>query len=134
MPQTGGVKELKFVLSQLCVLNISVVSNSVNVCTIAHQAPLSMALSRQEYWSGLLCPSPGDLPDPRIEPACLASPALPGGFLTTGPPGKITAVDAKFWNQDVSSGDSFWQLWDRVVILPLRAPGGTRNPWCSLGS
>ena len=66
-----------------------------------------MALSRQEYWSGLLCPSPGDLPDPRIEPASLASPALPGGFLTTGPPGKITVVDAKFSNQDVSSGDSF---------------------------
>ena len=71
----------------------------VELCERVHYSPpgsLSMALSRQEYWSGLLCPSPGDLPDPRIEPACLASPALPGGFLTTGPPGKITAVDAKF--------------------------------------
>jgi len=36
--------------------------------SIAHQAPLSMALSRQEYWSGLPCPPPGDLPDPGIKP------------------------------------------------------------------
>ena len=48
--------------------------------SIAHQAPLSMALSRQEYWSGLPCPPPGDLPDPGIE---LAFPASAGGFSTT---------------------------------------------------
>jgi len=40
-------------------------------------------LSRQEYWSGLLCPPPGDLPDPGIEPVSLMSHALPGGFFTT---------------------------------------------------
>ena len=51
--------------------------------TMAHQAPLSMGLSRQEYWSGLPCPPPGDLPVPGIEPASLASPALAGGLLTT---------------------------------------------------
>ena len=54
--------------------------------TVAHQAPLSMGFSRQEYWSGLPLPPPGDLPDPGIEPVSLASPALAGGFLTTGPP------------------------------------------------
>ena len=43
---------------------------------IAHQAPLSMELSRQEHWSGLLCPPPGDLPDPRIKPASPATSAL----------------------------------------------------------
>ena len=43
--------------------------------TAAHQAPLSMTFPRQEYWSGLPLPSPGDLPDPGINP-----PALPGGF------------------------------------------------------
>ena len=48
--------------------------------TTAHQAPLSMGFSRQEYWSGLLCPPPGDLLDPGIEPASLTSPALAGGF------------------------------------------------------
>ena len=45
-------------------------------------------ISRQEYWSGLPFLPPGDLPDPGIEPASLASPALAGGFFTTVPPGK----------------------------------------------
>ena len=45
-----------------------------------HQAPLSMGFSRQEYWSGLPCPPPGDLPNPRIYPASLMSPALGGKF------------------------------------------------------
>ena len=53
--------------------------------TVACQAPLSMGLSWQEYWSGLPFPSPGDLPDPGIE---TTSPALAGGFFTTVPPGK----------------------------------------------
>ena len=44
--------------------------------TVAHQAPLSMEFSRQEYWSGLPFPSLGDLPDPGVEPTSLAPPAL----------------------------------------------------------
>ena len=56
--------------------------------TVARQAPQSMGLSRQEYWSGLPFPTPVDLPDPGIEPAPLDSPALTGAFLTTVPPGK----------------------------------------------
>ena len=51
--------------------------------TVAHQAPLSMGFSRQEHWSGLPFPPPGDLPDPGIEPASLAAPVLAGGFFTT---------------------------------------------------
>ena len=51
--------------------------------TVACQAPLYMGFSRQEYWCGLPYPSPGDLPDPGIEPTCLTSPALAGGFFTT---------------------------------------------------
>ena len=43
-----------------------------------------MRFSRQEYWSGLPCPPPGDLPDPGIEPASLMSPALAASFFTTG--------------------------------------------------
>ena len=54
--------------------------------TVAPQAPLSMEFSRQEYWSGLPFPSPGDLPDPRIKPVSFAFPALAGGFFTTEPP------------------------------------------------
>ena len=48
--------------------------------TIARQAPLSMGSSRQEYWSGLPCPPPGDLLNPGIEPASPTSPVLTGGF------------------------------------------------------
>ena len=51
--------------------------------TVACQAPLSMRFSRQEYWSGLAFPSPGDLPDPGIEPG---SPALEADALTSEPP------------------------------------------------
>ena len=48
---------------------------------IASQIPLSMEFSRQESWSGLPCPPPGDLPDPGMEPVSPAAPALSGGFL-----------------------------------------------------
>ena len=57
----------------------------VTLWTVAYQASLSMGFSRQEYWSGLPFPSPGDLPDPRIEPR---SPALEADTLTSEPPGK----------------------------------------------
>ena len=57
----------------VCMLSGSGVSDSVIPWTIAFRAPLSMEFSRQEYWSGLPFPSPGDLPDPMIE---LQSPAL----------------------------------------------------------
>ena len=53
--------------------------------TVAHQAPLSVGFSRQEYWSGLPFPSPGDLPDPGVEPRF---PALQADALTSKPPGK----------------------------------------------
>ena len=53
--------------------------------TAAHHAPLSMGFPRHEYWSGLPCPPPGDLPNPWIKPT---SPALVGRFFTTEPPGK----------------------------------------------
>ena len=53
--------------------------------TVAYQAPPSMGFSRQEYWSGLPFPSPGDLPDPGIEPG---SPAFQVDALTSEPPGK----------------------------------------------
>ena len=51
--------------------------------TAARQAPLSVGFSKQEHWSGLPCPPPGDLQDPGIEPMSLSSPALAGGFFTT---------------------------------------------------
>ena len=51
--------------------------------TVAHQAPLSLGFSRQEYWNGLPCLPPGDLPNPGTDPVSLMSPALAGGFFTT---------------------------------------------------
>ena len=50
----------------------------------ARQAPLSMRFFRQEYWNGLPCPIPGNLPNPRIEPVSLKSPALAGEFFCWG--------------------------------------------------
>ena len=64
------------------------VFKKVTTWTIALQAPLSMGFPRQEYWSGLSFPSPGDLPDPGIQPASPTSSALAGGFFTAEPPGK----------------------------------------------
>ena len=64
--------------------------------TVAHQAPLSMEFSRQEYWSGLPFPSSGNLPNLGIEPLSAASsesPALEGRFFTTEQPGKPLATD-----------------------------------------
>ena len=55
----------------------------VTLWTVACQAPLSMIFSKQEYWSGLPSPPPGDLPDPRSKPVSLMSPALAGRFFTT---------------------------------------------------
>ena len=55
----------------------------VTLWTVAYQVPLSMGFSRQEYWSGLPCPPPGDLPDTGIKSISLKSHALAGGFFTT---------------------------------------------------
>ena len=67
---------LYMVLTQSC-LNFSTPQ------TVARQAPVSMGFSRQEYWSGLPFPLPGDLSDPGIEPKSLMSLALAGRFFTT---------------------------------------------------
>ena len=64
------------------VLVASHVRLFVTPWTVARQAPLFMGFSRQEYWSGLPCPSLGDLPDPRIKSTSLTSPAVAGGFFT----------------------------------------------------
>ena len=65
--------------SSVPALNLQRVSDSATLWTVARQAPLSMGFSRQEYWSGLPFPPPGDLPDPGIEPG---SPILADGFFT----------------------------------------------------
>ena len=69
----------------VCVLSRALLFGSPR--TIAHQAPLSMEFSRQEYWIGLPFPSPEDLPDPGTQSTPL-EPQLAGAFLITAPPGK----------------------------------------------
>ena len=59
----------------MCVQSLSHTQLFMTPWAIVHQAPLSMGFSKQEYWSGLPCPPPGDLPDPGIKPT---SPALAG--------------------------------------------------------
>ena len=59
-----------------------------NPVNCSPQAPVSMGFSRQEYWSGVPFPPPGDLPDPGTEPMSFTSHMLEDGFFTTEPPGK----------------------------------------------
>ena len=63
--------------------HFSCVQLFATLCTVARQAPLSMGFSMQDYWSGLPCPPPGDLPNPETKPMSLKSPTLKGGFFTT---------------------------------------------------
>ena len=74
-----------FTKKKVCVC-CSVMSDSVTPWTVAHQAPLSIGFPGQEYWSGVPFPSPGDLPDPGIEPR---SPVLQADSLPSEPPGKL---------------------------------------------
>ena len=78
-----------FLLSNSDICDVGMLSHFscvqllVTLWIVAHQTPLSMGFSRQEYWSGLPCPSLGDLPHPGIKPRSLMSPALAGGFFIT---------------------------------------------------
>ena len=69
--------------------SVSRVRLSATLWTAAHQAPLSMGFSRQELWSGLPLPPPGDFPHPGIKPVSLTSPALAGKFFTTSATGEL---------------------------------------------
>ena len=80
--------------------------------TVAHQAPPSMGFSRQECWSGLPFPSPGDLPNPGIEPR---SPALEADALTFEPPGKPFLGHSKPKSQICS-------IWVSQVALEVKNP------------
>ena len=79
------LKSLFCCLQAVLLFRCKVVFNSVTSRTVAHQASLFMRFSRQEYWSVLPFPPPGDLPDPGIKPA---PSAFAGWFSTTEPPGK----------------------------------------------
>ena len=78
-----------------------------NPWTVAYQVSLSMGFSRQEYWSGLPFPSPGDLPDPGIEPR---SPELQADALTSEPPGNA------FWMCANQTGRLMMQVYVRNML------------------
>ena len=76
--------EAYVLLACACTLtHFSCVWLCVTLLTLAHQAPLSMEFSQQEYWSGLSCPPLGDLLEPGTKPTSLTSPVLTGGFFIT---------------------------------------------------
>ena len=85
------------VSSRMCGQSLSHVRFSVTPWTAACQAPLSMGFSRQEYWSGLPFPSPGDLPDSGIKPTSLPSPPLAGEFFTISASATMSWALCKFF-------------------------------------
>ena len=75
--------------------------------TVAHQAPLSMGFSRQEYWSGLPFPSPEDIPDPGIKPVSLISPVSAEGSFTTSTTWKLLSGPEK-WSLPTKAKHRHW--------------------------
>ena len=109
-------------LSRACMLScFSHVRVFVNPWTVACQAPLFMGFSRQEYWSGLPCPPPGDLPDPGTEPLSQASSALADGFFTTSAtretPTSITEASASLNSMTWSIASRGKEHWGTVLQL-----------------
>ena len=115
----------------VCVTHFSCVQLFATPWTIACQAPLSTEFSRQEYWSGLPFPPPGDLPDPGTEPR---SPILQEDSLPSEPPGKpknigvgsLSLLQVIFLTQEFNQGF----LHCRWIILPAELQGKSH----SLGS
>ena len=100
----------KWALCMLCVLShFSGLWFCVTLRTVACQAPPSMEFSRLEYWNGLPCPPPRDLPDPGIKPMSLISPELGGRFFTT----------SATWEAPVSPIFIIKKQWFHVPILYL---------------
>ena len=81
---------------QACVSTRALLLSHVQIFAapgiVAHQAPLSMGFSRQEYWSELPFPTPEDVPNQGIKPSSLVSPSLAGGFFTTEPSGNLLCL------------------------------------------
>ena len=93
----------------------------------SRQAPLSMGFSRQEYWSGLLCLPPRDLPGPWMEPTSLVFSTLAGGFFTTEPPGKLLHTG---WERYKNSQKERRELrWSLGQTQCSRGQAGAWNPF-----
>ena len=112
----------------MCAKLLSRVQLFATLWTVACQAPLSMGFSRQEYWSGLPCPPPGDLPNPGTEPMSSTAPTCrrftpetPGKPCATLPPPTNTQGDALCREAESSAGNSALDLGPWAQVLPPKA-------------
>ena len=96
----------------------------VTPCTVAHQAPQCMRFSRQEYWSGLPFPSPGDLPNPGIEPGSPARELSPVFQMDSLPASHTKGKPILQYNKKKAQGES-GHLSDR--ICPKKGDGSSAN-------
>ena len=85
--------------------------------TVARKAPQSTEFPRQEYWSRLPFPPPGDLPDPGVKPTSPASPALAGRFFTTEPPENPYVIES---NRNLHGGVSQLYLKNKLIEKEIR--------------
>ena len=101
--------------------------------TIVHQAPLPMEFTRQEYWSGQPCPSPGDLTKPGMEPG---SSTLQADSLSSEPLGKPHVTGSCHGNQATKQGISFWSQHYTLFLSKrdLNTPIGKKYPYLMLKS
>ena len=112
----GGTRRLvRHTYVLCCVEPLSRVQLFATLGTLACQAPLSMGFFRQEYWSGLSFPPPGDPPSPGIEPASPVSPALQEDSLPAEPPRKTVSEVHRHWIPAVK--------WVRHLKTTTRAQG-----------
>ena len=95
---------------------------SATLQIIAHQAPGSMGISKQQYWDELPCPPPGDPPDPGTEPTSLTIPALTGGFFTTSASWEAPYVGTNklYFIQTYLPLPQMYELW---ALNPFSLPG-----------
>ena len=104
---------------------------TVTLWTATRQVPMSTGFSRQDYWSGLPCSSPGNLPDPGIEPMSLTSSALAGGFFTSR-----TTWEAKIGFNEMKSLSHVqlfaipWITMLTMLLHPWNFPGKSTGVGC----
>ena len=117
------------ILTDWCMLShFSHIWFFVTLKNMAHQAPLSMGFSRQEYWSELPCSPPGHLPNPGIEPTSVISPALAGGFFTTSTTWIDLLNHCKLWVSICqSSNESFTRRTEAEAETPILWPPDGKN-------
>ena len=110
-----------------CAESLSHVQLFATPWTVAHQAPLSLEFSRQEYWSGLPCPAPGDLPNPGVEPRSLACQWILSCLSHQGSPRILEWVSYPFSRELPDPGIKPGSPALQVDSLPAELPGKPRD-------